>query len=90
MVSILIIEKEQKWRDFLSESLSGTYQISYCTANKELSKKIKLVHFDVVLLDLQDGKEKLLKILDDVKRNLPFTSHIFYSSNYRTSSNLRI
>ena len=73
MASILIIEKEQKWRDFLGETLSGTYQISYCTANKDIIQKIKLLHFDVILLDLQEGSEKLMQTLADVKRSLPFT-----------------
>lgn len=73
MASILIIEKEQKWRDFLGETLSGSYQISYCTANKDIIQKIKLVHFDVILLDLQEGSEKLMQTLADVKRSLPFT-----------------
>nr|MBF0220883.1 sigma-54-dependent Fis family transcriptional regulator [Desulfobulbaceae bacterium] len=73
MASILIIEKEQEWRDFLGESLSGNYQISYCTASKDLGQKIKLVHFDVILLDLGDGEGKFLNIISEVKRDLPFT-----------------
>ena len=73
MNSILIIEKEQKWRDFLSETLSGNFHVSYCTANRDIAQKIQLVHFDIVLLDLYDGDIKLLKVMDEIQKLLPFT-----------------
>ncbi len=68
MQTILIIEAEQKWRDFLYDSLSTEYQISYCSGSRDLAKKIKLVQFDVILLDLHDENEAMLAALDEIKK----------------------
>lgn len=73
MNSILIIEKEQKWRDFLSEALSGNYHISFCSSREDIDKKIKEMHFGVVLLDLLMGDMKLLEPIEDIKKQAPFT-----------------
>ncbi len=73
MSSLLLIEQDEGWRNFLAEALSGGYQISYCAAGRDIGQKIQLVHFDVVLLDLCDGDPALLTVLAEVKRLLPFT-----------------
>jgi DNA-binding NtrC family response regulator len=73
MSSLLIIEQDEQWRNFLADSLAGAYQISYCSAGRDISQKIQLVHFDIVLLDLADGDSRLLAVLAEVKRLLPFT-----------------
>ena len=79
MRSLLVIEGDEQWRNFLAEALSGAYQISYCTAGRDLANKIALVHFDIVLLDLGDGDPNLLSALDSLRRRLPFTPVILTS-----------
>ncbi len=78
MKSILIIEAEPKWRDFLSESLSSEYQISYCSGNRDLAKKIKLVQFDIILLGLQDDST-ILTALAEIKKMSPCTPVVITS-----------
>lgn len=73
MSSLLIIENDDHWRDLLADALSDAYLISYCSAGRDIAQKIKLVHFDLVLLDLEDGDPGLLNVLAEVKRLLPFT-----------------
>ena len=79
MQTILIIEAEQKWRDFLYDSLSAEYQISYCSGIRDLAKKIKLVQFDVILLDLRDENEDMLAALDEIKKNSSCTPVVITS-----------
>lgn len=73
MSSLLIIENDEHWRNFLAEALSGSYLISYCSAGRGISQKVQLVHFDIVLLDLEEGSPQLLMVLAEVRRLLPFT-----------------
>ncbi len=73
MYSILIIEKKQKWRDFLTECLSGDFRISYSTSSNEISTKIKKIHFDVVLLDIKNGDPNLFNVLNEIKSINPYT-----------------
>jgi DNA-binding NtrC family response regulator len=79
MRSILIIEAEQKWRNFLSEALSSEYQISYCSGSRDLAKKIKLVQFDIILLGLQDDDDSILAALGDIKKISPCTPVVITS-----------
>ncbi len=80
MRSILIIDAEQKWRDFLSEVLAAEYQVSYCVGSRDLAKKIKLVQFDIILLDLYSGDESMLAALVGIKKISPCTPVVITSN----------
>lgn len=73
MSSLLVIENDEQWRDLLMDALSGDYLVSYCSTGGDIVQKIKLAHFDLVLLDLENGGPGPLAVLVEVKRLLPFT-----------------
>jgi len=79
MHSILVVEPEKKWRDFLSESLSPEFKISYCPGSCDLAKKMKMVQFDIILLDMQGNDEVMLTSLEEIKKLSPGTPVIVTS-----------
>jgi len=81
MYSLLIVEAEQKWRDFLTEALSNDYVISYCSPDRDIDQKIKLAHFDVIILDLGAGDGSCLKGLEEIKKMVPFTPVVLTCRN---------
>lgn len=78
MLHILCVEEDQKWRTFLSDALSTSYEISFWPNGKDLYVDLKSNHFDMIFLDMQ-REEESFDLLNWIKSSMPATPVIMTS-----------
>jgi len=79
MFRILILENDEKWRDFLSDTLASSYEIRCWMDRQDVFAELKANHYDVIILDMQAHQEESLDLLRWISSNLPDTSVIMTS-----------
>ncbi len=71
MFHILCVEKDQKWRNVLSDALSISYEISFWPNGKDFFLDLKSNHFDMIFLDIQRDQEESFDLLHWIKSTMP-------------------
>ncbi len=79
MFRILILENDEKWRDFLSDTLAESYEIRCWMDRQDVFAELKANHYDVIILDMQAHQEESLDLLRWINSNLPDTAVIMTS-----------
>ena len=79
MLKIFISEKDQIWRDFLSDALASSYSIKFWATEKDFYKEIKADHYDAIILDLQIESEDPFNLLSWINSTMPNTPVVMTS-----------
>jgi len=80
MISILAIEKDEKWRSFITGALGKSFHISFSPNGSEIFEALKLSHYDVIILDLETPQADPYDLLNWIRMTLPNTPVITTSS----------
>ena len=79
MLKIFISEKEQSWRDFLSNALASSYSINFWANGKDIFKELNADHYDAIILDLQNKQEDSFNLLRWISSTMPYTPVVITS-----------
>ncbi|TFG92306.1 MAG: sigma-54-dependent Fis family transcriptional regulator, partial [Syntrophobacterales bacterium] len=85
MRRLFIVEADRDGEKFLLDALGTSYEIHFCTFEKDVFNELKLHHCDVIILDLQIQKTDPFDLLRWIKVTLPPTPVIITSPTERAS-----
>ncbi len=81
MLKILVLDKDKQSKRSLSDALAKTYEMKFWSNGKDLSEELISSHYNVIILDLEDGQETAFDLLRDIKTATPYTPVIMTSQS---------
>ena len=83
MPSVFILEKDSEARQFLSDSLAGSYELDFFANGTTIKDVIYNRHYDLIIIDLPSQPEPF-KLLRWLRSDLPYTPVIVTSRSEPT------
>ncbi len=83
MATVLVIEKEQKWRLLLKAACEGRYTLSFCNEDSDaLQASVNQTYYDLVLYNLpSDMNETFSQTMQELRKHLPFSPVVVTSDS---------
>lgn len=71
MANILIIEEISTWKTLLSEALAPAHRLTFCKNLAEASGQMRRAVYDIIICDLQGGRDDSFRSIHDLIKESP-------------------